>query len=117
MNHPAAALKADVEKLVGVHRKGTDLLLALIETVQAEPNITTAGLVERFRHDEQGRYLGRLAATELPMDEDFDAAAELADCMAQLARAGRKERVEYLIEKQRVSGLSDDEKSELRQLY
>ena len=117
MNHPGAALKADTEKLTGVNRKGTDLLIALIETVQAEPNISPAGLVERFRHDEQGRYLGRLAASELPMDEEFDAAAELADCLEQLARAGRKERVEFLIEKQRVNGLSEDEKNELRQLY
>jgi DNA primase len=117
VNHPGAALKADAEKLAGVNRKGTDLLIALIETVQAEPNISTAGLVERFRHDEQGRYLGRLAASELPVDEEFDAAAELADCLEQLARAGRKERVEFLIEKQRVNGLSEDEKNELRQLY
>jgi len=31
--------------------------------------------------------------------------------------AGRRERVDFLIEKQRVSGLSDDEKTELRQLH
>ena len=117
LNHPAAGHKADVEKLVDVHRKGTDLLIALIETVQAEPNITTAGLLERFRHDEQGRHLGKLAATELPVDEDFDAAAELAECIAQLALAGRKDRIDFLIEKQKLSGLSDAEKAELRQLY
>ena len=117
LNHPAAGLNADVEKLADVHRKGTDLLIALIETVQAEPNITTAGLLERFRHDEQGRHLGKLAASELPDDEDFDAAAELAECIDQLALAGRKERVDFLIEKQKLSGLSEAEKAELRQLY
>jgi DNA primase len=117
LNHPTAGERADVEKLVYVHRKGTDLLIALIETVQAEPNITTAGLLERFRHDEQGRHLGKLAATELPGDEEFDAAAELADCIDQLALAGRKDRIDFLIEKQKLSGLSDAEKAELRQLY
>jgi DNA primase len=117
LNHPTAGERADVEKLVDVHRKGTDLLIALIETVQAEPNITTAGLLERFRHDEQGRHLGKLAATELPGDEEFDAAAELADCIDQLALAGRKDRIDFLIEKQKLSGLSDAEKAELRQLY
>ena len=116
LNHPAAGLKTDVEKLAGVMRKGTDLLVSLIETVQAEPNITTAGLLERFRHDEQGRHLGKLAASELPVDEEFDAAAELAECIAQLAHAGRKERIEFLIEKQKLNGLSDDEKSELQAL-
>ena len=117
LNHPAAAHKTDVEKLANVHRKGTDLLIALIETVQGEPNITTAGLLERFRHDEQGRHLGKLAAVELPEDEDFDAAAELAECIDQLVLAGRKERIDFLIEKQKLSGLSDAEKAELRQLY
>src|SRR5210317_167960 len=117
LNHPVAAQSADLEKLADVHRKGTDLLIALIETVQAEPNITTAGLLERFRHDEQGRHLGKLAATELPEDEDFDAAAELSECIDQLALAGRKERIDFLIEKQKLSGLSEAEKAELRQLY
>jgi DNA primase len=117
LNHPVAGQSADIEKLADVHRKGTDLLIALIETVQAEPNITTAGLLERFRHDEQGRHLGKLAAAELPDDEDFDAAAELAECIDQLALAGRKERIDFLIEKQKLSGLSEAEKAELRQLY
>jgi DNA primase len=117
LNYPAAGRKADLERLAGVGRKGTDLLQALIETVQAEPNITTAGLLERFRHDEQGRHLGKLAAAELPADDEFDAAAELSECLDQLAQAGRKARIEFLIEKQRASGLSEDEKSELRTLY
>jgi DNA primase len=117
LNYPVAGHSADVEKLAHVHRKGTDLLIALIETVQAEPNITTAGLLERFRHDEQGRHLGKLAATELPEDEDFDAAAELAECIDQLVLAGRRDRIDFLIEKQKLSGLSEAEKAELRQLY
>ena len=117
LNYPAAGQKADIEKIAGIGRKGADLLQSLIETVQEDPNITTAGLLERYRHDEQGRHLGKLAATELPNDEDFDASAELAECLDLLAQAGRKERVDFLIEKQKVSGLSDDEKSELRQLY
>ncbi|MDJ0711117.1 MAG: DNA primase [Woeseiaceae bacterium] len=117
LNHPQAGMKLDMEKLAGIQRPGVDLLHDLIETVQEEPNITTAGILERWRHRENGPHLMKLAATEMPLEEDFDAAAELADCLQQLALAGRKERVEFLIEKQRVSGLSDDEKSELRQLH
>ena len=116
LNHPEAANKLDVEKLAGVNRPGVDLLRSLIETVQAEPNISTAGLLERWRHDEQGRHLGKLAATEVPADEDFDPALELDECLAQLAVAGRKERIDFLIEKQTVTGLTDDEKNELRAL-
>ncbi|MGB5720000.1 MAG: hypothetical protein WBM34_04840, partial [Woeseiaceae bacterium] len=113
---PDAGRKLDVEKLAAVSRPGTDLLRAIIETVQEEPNITTAGLLERWRHDTQGRHLGKLAAAALPVDDDFDPAAELEDCLLQLAAAGRKEKIDFLIEKQRTSDLSDDEKAELRAL-
>ncbi|MBU2677311.1 MAG: DNA primase [Gammaproteobacteria bacterium] len=116
LNHPQAGVSLDVDKLAGVNRPGTDLLRALIETLIAEPNITTAGLLERWRHDDQGRHLGKLAAAALPLEEDFDPAAELAECLDQLATAGRKERIDFLIEKQRLGGLTDDEKSELRAL-
>jgi DNA primase len=116
LNQPSAGSKLDVEKLAGVSRRGIDLLQDLIETVQVEPNITTAGLLERWRHDEQGRHLGKLAALEVPDDEDFDAGEELAACLEQLAVAGRRERIDLLIEKQRLSQLSDEERAELRQL-
>ena len=116
LNHPEAGQTLDVDLLAGVQRAGVDLLSALIETVQAEPNITTAGLLERWRHDEKGRHLGKLAAADFPIEEDFDAAAELHECLQQLAIAGRKKRIEFLIEKQRVTGLSTEEKFELQQL-
>ena len=116
LNDPAACLKLDIEKLVDINRPGVDLLRALIETVQAEPNITTAGLLERWRHDEAGRHLGKLVASEVPLDDEFNAAAELGDCLDQIETAGRKERITFLIEKQRVNGLTDEEKAELQEL-
>jgi len=116
LNHPSTAEKLDLEKIAGVSRPGIDLLHDLIETVQEEPNITTAGLLERWRHDDQGRHLGKLAAVEMPEDEEFDPAAELTDCVEQLALAGRRERIDFLIEKQRDKPLNEDEVAELRQL-
>ncbi len=116
LNHPRAAADLDVKKLAGLNRPGIELLRDLIETAQQEPNITTAGLLERWRHHEQGRHLGKLAAIEIPGEEDFDPAAELADCLARLALAGRRERIDFLIEKQRVRPLNEAEIAELRQL-
>ena len=116
LNHPAAGRHVDPEELAGVERPGAELLRALIETVHNEPNITTAGLLERWRNHEQGRHLGKLAAAAIPVDDEFDPVAELTACLAQLALARRKERVDFLIEKQRDTGLSGDEKAELRTL-
>lgn len=116
LHHPNAGQNLDVEKLSGVSKPGADLLRDLIETVQAEPTITTAGLLERWRSHADGRHLGKLAATELPKSEEFDAHAELADCITQLALTARKERIDFLIEKQTLKSLSDIERNELRAL-
>jgi DNA primase len=116
LNHPEAAANLDVEKLAGVGRPGIDLLQSLIETVHNEPNITTAGLLERWRHEDAGRHLGKLAAVEVPTSEEFDPEAELHECLDQLAVAGRRERVGLLIEKQRLSTLNDDERAELKNI-
>ena len=116
LHHPDAALELDVERLGGISRPGIDLLRDLIETVQARPDITTAGLLERWRNHAEGRHLGKLAAVEMPPPEDFDPAAELAECVARLAAAGRRERIQVLIEKERVGSASEDERSELRTL-
>ncbi|HET6628622.1 MAG TPA: toprim domain-containing protein, partial [Woeseiaceae bacterium] len=116
LHHPEAALELDVERLGGITRPGIDLLRDLIETVQARPDITTAGLLERWRHHAEGRHLGKLAAVEMPPPEEFDPAAELAECLAQLAAAGLRERIQVLIEKERVGSASEDERLELRTL-
>ncbi len=116
LHEPAAARSLDAEAIAEVHRPGVELLGELIETVHAEPNITTAGLLERFRSHEEGKYLGRLAAGELPDDADFDPAAELGECLRQLASAGIRDRINFLIEKQRDNLLSEAERQELREL-
>ena len=115
LNHPEAGQKLDVEKLAGVTRAGTDLLRELIETVQAEPNMTTAGILERWRNREEGRHLGKLAAVEVPDDEDFDASAELEQSLDQLAAFRQHERVDNLIKKEKFSSLSEAERAELRE--
>jgi DNA primase len=116
LNYPEASGKLDIEKLASINRPGIGLLHDLIETTQQEPNITTAGLLERWRHDDEGRHLGKLAAIEVIIEEEFDPAAELGACLDQLAIAGRRDRIDFLIEKQRVSSLTDEEKAEFRAL-
>jgi DNA primase len=116
LHFPDAADRLDVEHLAGVSKPGAELLRELIEMAQAEPNITTAGILERWRNHDEGRHLGKLAAVEIPAAEDFDAAEELFQCLAQLAIAGRRERIDFLIEKQRVTSLVAEERGELVEL-
>jgi len=116
LHHPSAANDLNVGHLEGLQRPSIDLLRQLIETVQSEPTLTTAGLLERWRNHNDGRHLGKLLATEIPDSEDFDPATELADCLTQLAAAGARERIELLIEKERLNSLSEEERGELRRL-
>lgn len=116
LHQPKAGLGLDLEPIRELERPGIVLLRILVETVRGEPNITTAGLLERFRNHEEGRYLGRLAGTEIPPDDEFDPAPELAECLRRLALDGNREKINFLIEKQRHSSLTDAEKWQLREL-
>ena len=116
LHHPQAAKDLDIKELADLQRPGADLLRELVENVQADPNITTAGILERWRHHADGQHLGKLAMIEVPQDEEFDAAAELSACVTQLALAAARERIDILIEKERLDSLNEAEKSELREL-
>jgi DNA primase len=116
LHHPSAAAGLDASRLTDTERPGVSLLRELIETARSEPNITTAGLLERWRNHDEGRHLGVLAAVEMPPEDEFDPAAELVDCLAQLAAAAARDRIQVLIEKERLNALSDEERSELRRL-
>ena len=116
LHHPATASSVDVERLAGLDRPGADLLVELLETLQAEPHMNTAGILERWRHRPHGRHLAALAAAETPGHADFDAGAELEGCIRQLVQAARHDRVEFLREKGRSGELSAEEREELRQL-
>jgi len=113
LHNPQAAANLDIESLTDLDRPGAELLRDLIENVQAEPDITTAGLLERWRHHPHGQHLGKLVMTEVPFDEEFDAAAELEQCLLQLARLSARDRIDFLIEKERLDCLTEEEKSEL----
>ena len=116
LHYPEAAAGVDPAILFGIDRPGAGLLRELIETARSGPNMSMAGLLERFRNHEQARALGKLAAVEMPPAEEFDPATELSDCLAQLITAGARDRAQILIEKESVSALSDEERSELRRL-
>ena len=116
LHHPAAAARCDPAEIALLERPGADLLRELMVQVGREPNVSPAVLLERWREHPHGQHLQRLAA-ELPMQhDDMDPVAEFAGCLRQLKAVARRDRVEALSAKSRESGLSADEKSELREL-
>jgi DNA primase len=89
LHYPAAgASLAQVEGLDAVEQPGADLLRRLLATTRVAPDISSAGLLERFRDDPEGRYLGRLVA-QPPLDDAEAAPAVLADSLERLVREDR----------------------------
>jgi DNA primase len=126
LNYPAIAADAgDVEFLATLTLPGASLLSQVIEVARTCPDITTAGLVERWRDDPVGRHLGTLAAQPVLLEdqsaqgavEDMSAAAtaDLRGWLEEIRRLSCQQRKDEL-EARPVASLSADEKQELQQL-
>ena len=113
LNYPPIGRQADLNLIEKNIEPGTEILKKLIQTIQKKPDINTAGLIEYWRNDAEGKFLGQLASKELPGNDEFNAQAELNDCLTQLNKSYTKTRVTSLINKQRNEDLSNDEKKEL----
>ena len=116
LNFPQSSQNIDINSITELQLPGVQLLYELIKTSKKEPKITTAGLIERWRDDKEGKHLGKLAAMELPEHEDFNAMEELKNCINQLIVLANRKRIHALIEKEKQTLITDKEKTELLDL-
>lgn len=116
LNYPEIVKNIDDFSTNDQNKPGTEILKKLIDTIKEESKINTAGLIERWRDDKEGKYLGQLAITELPENTEFDALTELKNCFLLLEKIYYKERINILIDKQSKNELSAKEKNELGKL-
>lgn len=119
LHAPSLALEvACPPSFAALRQPGVPLLIELIELVHARPDIGVAALVEHFVGREEYEPLQKLMVQTLP-GIDATWKAELLDNVAQLERLTLAQRVEELqarIAEVGMSGLSDAEKAELRDL-
>jgi DNA primase len=116
VHFPARAAEARLaEGLAGLDRPGIDLLAALLEDVAQSPNLTTGGLLERWREHEAWPHLQKLATAELVATEEV-ALAELQDCLDRLEEEQVRLRHEELFEISRTTRLSAEQRAELKTL-
>ena len=94
---------------------GMPLLRALIDTLRRNPHFNTAALVEHFRDSEYQPQVARLATWTHPALAQ-DVTAEFQGVLQQMRRAAIKGKVEHLLQKERIHGLTTVEKRELAQL-
>jgi DNA primase len=116
LNYPAnVSLVTPPSNLTAARHRGMPLLLELLEITHGRPDISTAGLLERFRDRSEAPHLVGLLAEEVLIDE-AGALAELIDSLQRIADGVEHQRLEELIDKAESSGLNAAEKDELRKL-
>ncbi len=116
LQQPALALELEPPfRFAGLRQPGIELLVDLLGLIYDRPDIGTGSLIEHFADREEHAALQKLAAVTLPGDETT-LREELLDTIAQLNRQTLQQRIDELLDKQRQSGLDDDDKDELRGL-
>ena len=100
LQHPTVVAAVPGELLdVDPALRGADVLNRLIEDCEAEPAISTARLLERFRDTPLHAYLNKLAIKPYWPDQrelDSDtAAADFRACLEALQRKSRRERLKF----------------------
>lgn len=116
LNYPTiVSVVTPPANLTAAQHRGMPLLLELLEITRSRPDITSAGLLERFRDRSEQPHLVGLLAEEVLIDEDA-ALAELIDSLQRIADGVEQQRLEELIDKAESSELNAAEKDELRKL-
>ena len=115
-NPGLARLAADVAALqVLEDRPGVELFLDLLRLLKDRPDLKTGSIIEHYRDSEHQHSLAKLSAWEHP-ELSGDVGAEFRGVLEQLQREARRAQTERLMNKEQLSGLSPEEKTELKRL-
>lgn len=116
LNYPEAAKNIKHHDFKDYKKPGIKILLKLIKTAQEGSNINAASLIERWRDDDEGKHLAKLAINLFPDNPEFDASKELNDSLVQITKNFYSERINFLIKKQSKNDLTEKDKNELNQM-
>jgi DNA primase len=89
-------------------------VIELAQFIQANPGTTTSHIIEGYASPEQRTTFAELALTEYLITEGHLEAAQTL--INQLAQQNTQQALDALIAKSKTTELSDDEKTQLRQL-
>ncbi len=116
LHHPQLAQKVeDAGHFAAEDDTYTQLLVALLESLQKHPQQNSLQLIARWHGTEQGRLLRGLAEKEWLIQQD-NLEQQFFDTITTLASRQRERSLEGLLRKARHSELSAEEKLRLREL-
>jgi len=123
VQHPALASAIEPPwTFAELRLPGIALLIELIGVCRGRPEITTGALLEHFADREEAKSLQKLAVMDFPWGED-ESRAEFLGAIGQLDRQTDAQRRSDLqlrlkeLEAKGTEGLTEEERSELRQLW
>ncbi|MBX8531212.1 DNA primase [Pseudomonas cichorii] len=117
LHHPELAEKVEnASHFAAEDHAQAQLLVALIEARQKNPNLRSLQLIARWHGTEQGRLLRALAEKEWLIEAD-NLEQQFFDTITRLSDRQRVRRIDELVDKGSKIGLTAEEKTLLVQLY
>jgi DNA primase len=93
-----------------LEKPGVGLLSALLDLIAAYPDITTGALVERWRQNDEGSFVQRLADPAILADRAADGQeAELLGALEALNQEAREVELEKLYQETSLSEFGENE--------
>ncbi len=91
------------------------LIVQLMETICAEPHLSTAALIERFRDSSSFDVIRKLASLETFVSEET-LIQELHDTLAFLTKKNQESEIQTLLKRSKEQGLTEEERQKLQHL-
>jgi len=113
---PLGAQITDIESLSQIEQPGIGLLIDLLENIKSTPTLTTAAILERWRHTHEGQHLVKLAAWQPSLNDPESLQHEFLGAIERIQEQHRNARTQSLLAKSMAGGLNSDEKRELQRL-
>jgi DNA primase len=94
---------------------GIPLLVELLEILWQHPHLSTGSILEHWRDRPEQRHLAKLATLPLQVPEE-GFSEEFCGAVQRLKERRTRQRSEQLLSKEQQTGLTESEKTELKQL-
>ena len=115
LNFPyLAPLVGNPEQWAQFSVPGLNLFLTLLEIIEINPQIHTATLVEQLRDSPYAKALQQLhSSTVRALLDETTCEREFRDCLVEIKRQAFQQKIDLLVQKEQLSGLTDQERNDL----
>jgi len=115
LEYPDIGEHVDKNDILEIDLPGMSLLREIITTVQEHPEISCGSLLERWRDQENGKHLNKLASVPLHLSKE-GIENEFKDTIKRLILTHIEQQIQTLLDKSEHERLSADEKKQLGSL-